>query len=217
MWAEHKDRPSCCGVSLGVRKFVRPLFLYIKLAQLRNVECGHNGVDLKDVKAYETSLRRKFLINQNPPSNKKSEYDSTKAPCQSCLVFFGHYELSLDKQKRQSFPPFGNCAEYDVIRTNNLDSVLLALAHNTEHWALFESACQHHFKAFNELTASLEKAGDPSECIKVYYRNTANAKVLKYQMSGPIFDPQFTLVAKNWRTGKRPATTVKIKRRRTAF
>ncbi|CAB4011676.1 Hypothetical predicted protein, partial [Paramuricea clavata] len=211
VWAEHKDKPECCGVSLGVRKFVRPLFLYIKLTQLRNLENGHNGVDLKDVKAYESALKRKYLLKPEAPSNKKSEYNNEKAPCQSCLVFFGRYKLTLNKLKEPpSFLPFGNCAEYDVIRTNNLNSVLLDLKQNTQHWALFESACEHHFQAFNQLTTILEEGGDPSERIKLYYKNTSEAKILKYQMFGLKFNPQFSLVAKNWRPNKRQA-----KRRKT--
>ena len=214
MWAKHNKKPECCGVSLGVRTFVRPLFLHIKLTHLRDLANGGNGVNLSDVKActLESTLERKFLLNtDHAPSNKKSEYNNEKAPCQSCLVFFDHHKLSSKKKKKQSFPPFGNCAEYDVIRTNNLDSLLLDLAKNTQNWALFESACQHHFEEFNKLTASLEEAGDPSERIKVYYSNTSDAKILKYE----IVEPQFTLVAKNWRPDKRHATTVKIKRRRT--
>ena len=202
-----------------MRKFVRPLFLYIKLTQLRNFKNGHNGVDLKDVKAYESALKRKYLLKQEAaepeaPSNKKSEYNNEKTPCQSCQVFFDRYKLTLNKQK-PSFPPFGNCAEYDVIRTNNLDSVLRDLKQNTEHWALFESACERHFQEFNQLTTILEEACDPSERIKVYYKNTSEAKILKYQMFGPMFEPHFSLVAKNWRPDKRQAKTSTTKRRKT--
>ena len=215
VWAEHNKMPNCCGVSVGVRTFVRPLFLYLKIMQLRKLECGHHSINLKDVVAFQSALKKEYLLNPaDPPQNKRSEYSKEKEPCQSCQVFFGHCKFL--SRKKPSFPPFGNCAEYDVIRTNNLESLLLYLAHNTEEWALFETACQHHFKAFKEFAASLQENKDQSERIKAYYKETSDAKILKYQKDGLALEPQFTLVAKNWRPDKRQATKAnKHKRRKT--
>jgi hypothetical protein len=59
VWAEvveDKKKPECFGVSLGVRTFVRPLFLYIKLTQLRRN--GNNHVKLEDVNAFQSMYRK---------------------------------------------------------------------------------------------------------------------------------------------------------------
>jgi hypothetical protein len=85
VWAQHKTIPTRVGVSLRVRSFVRPLYLCIKLSQLRNVENVHG--QLQNVEAFGM-LRSK-----------------AKEPCVSCQFFFGF----------KSLHPVGNCAEYDVI------------------------------------------------------------------------------------------------------
>ena len=212
VWAEHVENPECCGVSLGVRTFVRPLFLYLKLMQLRNTT--GNKVELKDVKAFQSALKTKILSNHgDPPSpiNKRSEYNNAKRPCDNCQVFF---QGALNcPRKRPSFPPFGNCAEYDVIHTKNLDYLLQDLQDKTEEWTLFETACQHHFKAFMELTASLQET-NKCEKIKAYYMETSNARILKYQKIGSVLEPQFTLFAENWRPDRRPVETNRHKLRR---
>ena len=44
VWAQEWRQPDLHhGVSLGVRTFVRPLYLYIKLNQLKNVQDGSNA------------------------------------------------------------------------------------------------------------------------------------------------------------------------------
>jgi hypothetical protein len=163
MWAEHKKKPECYGVSLGVRSFVRPLYLYIKLSQLRKVEDGQ--LSLKDVKA----LKIKRLD------------DAHRTPCVGCQCFFGFI----------SYPPFGNCAEYDVI--GNVKPDLL----QTKQWEEFKSACQQHVDAFNTMLGMLREARLPYEQIlKTYFENTMNSKVLKYQ-----WDPEekdFKLTLENW-------------------
>ena len=91
VWAKHNKKPECCGVSLGVRTFVRPLFLHIKLTDLRNLANGGNGVNLSDVKActLESTLERKFLLNtDHAPSNKKSEYKIMKKPPVKVVWYF---------------------------------------------------------------------------------------------------------------------------------
>ena len=87
VWAKHKKNPVCYGVSLGVRHFVRPLYLYTKLRQLRPSVIATRPV-LEKVIA--------FPIKEN---------DNKKQPCITCQRFFGFI----------SSPIIGNCAEYDVI------------------------------------------------------------------------------------------------------
>ena len=208
--------PKYCGVSLGVRSFARPLFLYIKLNQLRILPNDCNGVKLEAVKAYETALKRKFLLKKDCPArNKSGEYKNEKDPCRSCQVFFDCYKLTLITRPR-TFVPFGNCAEYDVIRTNNLDSLLRDLERKTEHWALFESACEAHIQNFRQLSANLRTPVEPYEEIKTYYISTGDAKVLKYQKIGQPFNPEFKLIAENWRKPKTThARNTQNKRRKT--
>ena len=216
VWAQHKDMPEFFGVSLGVRKFVRPLFLYYKLQNLRNVPNDSNDVELKDVEAFETAVNRELLLKtESPARNENNEYNNPKSPCQSCLVFFCCRKLTpKELQRPPTFPPFGNCAEYDVIRTSKLNSVLRDLQYNTEHWALFESACEAHVEEFKKLSVSGTSA-NPREEIEKYYKSTGNAKVLKYQKIRPTFDCQFRLVAKDWRPKKARAKKTQNKRTKT--
>ena len=163
MWAQHKKKPKSYGVSLGVRPFVRPLYLYTKLSQLNKVEDGHPS--FKDVKAFKI----------------KRVDDSLRPPCVGCQCFFGLF----------SFPPFGNCAGYDVI--GNVKPDLL----QTEQWEEFKSACQQHVDAFNTMLGMLREARYPyKEILKIYFKNTMKPKVLKYQ-----WDPEekdFKLTLENW-------------------
>ena len=184
VWAEHKERQDCYGVSLGVRPFLRPLYLYIKMNQLRNVEnCCYDSVKPEDVNAFQSVKRRRIRC---VPSADKSPYKENenkpkvKPPCVSCKIFF----KGLKERKKNSLPPFANCAEYDVIRTPKLDDVLSSIeGTKSEHWIHFKSACKEHFKAFNELTQKLDEPGNSSqnELLETYYKNTRNAKILKYQ------------------------------------
>ena len=160
VWAEHKKKPECYGVSLGVRPFVRPLYLYTKLSRLKKVEN-----DLKDVKALKINRLK----------------DSGIPPCVGCQCFFGLF----------SFPPFGNCAEYDVI--GNVKPDLL----QTDEWQAFKSACQQHLKAFNKMLGMLREARYPyKQILKIYFEDTMNSKILKYQ-----WNPEkkaFKLTLENW-------------------
>ena len=94
VWAECRTKPVVFyGVSLAVRRFVRPLYLHTKLRQLPNVENRPQVANrLKDVIA--------FTIQEN---------DAVKQPCITCQCFFGFI----------SCPIIGNCAEYDVIGNVN--------------------------------------------------------------------------------------------------
>ena len=85
VWAECRENPVCYGVSLGVRHFVRPLYLYTKLRQLR-----------PNVKSDQLEGVIAFPIKED---------DLGKQHCITCQRFFGFI----------SPPIIGNCAEYDVI------------------------------------------------------------------------------------------------------
>ena len=128
VWAQHRSKKesSGYGVSLGVRSFVRPLYLYTKLCQLRNSE-NSPLVSLKDVIA--------FTI----------EDDNVKQPCITCQCTFGFTR----------FPIIGNCAEYDVIGTvhPHLLQTEHWKEQWKEKWKVFESACQQHLAAFNNFNA----------------------------------------------------------------
>jgi hypothetical protein len=162
MWAEHKSRPECFGVSLGVRSFVRPLYLYIKLSQLRKKN-GNNNVKPEDVNAF-----RSIIGNRESSENKifhKSKYKKSEdglmlksevtEPCLSCQIVFGGFK---------GFNYLGNCAEYDVIRTDELDALL---NREQQHWNDFKDACQKHFEAFKKLARKVEAGENPPQCLEM--------------------------------------------------
>ena len=170
MWARHKEKPQIFGVSLGVRTFVRPLFIYIKLAQLRT---GKNGVmtccKLSETQAFE-KIRRGSL----------SKYEKEKEPCSSCRAFFGVLRCL---KKNSSFLPFGNCAEYDVIQTGNLDCLLNLMV---TQWNIFQNACQEHFKAFKSFLQSCE--GETMNTDEYLEIKEKNSKILQYGQNGKNFE-----------------------------
>jgi hypothetical protein len=170
VWAQHKKKPTYYGVSLGVRSFVRPLYLYIKLSQLRNVEDDH--IKLKD---RLTALNSKTALQINRLN------DHLIQPC-GYQRFFGF----------TSYPLFGNCAEYDVI--GNVKPGLL----QKNQWQEFKSACQQHLNAFNNMMLGMQReARYPyKQILKIYFENTTNSKILKYQWNPEKKDFQLTL--KNW-------------------
>ena len=187
MWAEHKEKHDCYAVSLGVRPFLRPLYLYIKMNELRNVKNWGDDVKLEDVEAFRSMYRT------NMRESNKSKYKKRKLkvipPCVSCKIFFGGFNEKLNG----SFNPFANCAEYDVIPRD-----LQGYIEKINDWEDFKSACQEHFEAFNELTRMLNTPGNPSqnEIMETYFANTRNAKVLKYQWNHSTL--AYELVAEDW-------------------
>ena len=179
VWAECKTAPVVYyGVSLGVRNFVRPLYLLTKLRQLPNLENVPQVENrLQDVKAY---------------TMKKN--DDVKEPCITCQRYFGFI----------SFPIIGNCAEYDVI--GKVDSNLPKTQLEKQEWQKFESACQQHLDAFNAMMEEIKRKEirreeiSPEEIIKRYFKNIripGKPKVLKYQWS-PTTMGGFQVVAIDW-------------------
>ena len=182
MWARHKGKPEIFGVSLGIQKFVRPLFLYIKLVQLRT---GKNGVmtccKLSETEAFG-AMRRGTL--------SKYKYEKEKEPCSSCHAFFDVLRCS---EKIPSFIPFGNCAEYDIIQTGNLDYLLGQMV---TQWNIFQNACREHFKAFKSFLQSCE--GETMNTNEYLEIKEKNSKILKYEQNGPNFE----LKAVDWPSHK---------------
>lgn len=182
VWAKHEKNPESFGVSLGVRSFVRPLFIYVKLVQLRGYKYKKECLKLSDTKAFEAIKRGEMLTN--------SKYEKEKDPCASCRAFFGVLQCS---SKEPTFLPFGNCAEYDVIQTANLDSHLNQIE---EDWNIFQFACQTYFKAFKDLILSSEIE---KENIQKYLEIKAqNSKILQFKQNGKDFE----LKVVNWPINK---------------
>ena len=165
--------------------------------QLRNVDNYYDGVKLQHVNAFK-SVNRRSMRPSNQSKYKESEGETiVKPPCVSCRIFFD----GLNKKRKKGFNPFANCAEYDVIRTPNLD-YMLGYIETTDDWKVFKSACEEHFNAFNELTQELEKPGSPSknEIMKTYFANTCNAKVLIHEWDR--LRQGYKLVGMNWMPGE---------------
>ena len=85
VFAYHDKKHDFYGVSLAVRSFVRPLYLYTKLLQLG---CPGQRLKLGDVKAIK--------LKKNIPA------------CVGCQYFYkGRVKIGIY--------PIGNCAEYEVL------------------------------------------------------------------------------------------------------
>jgi hypothetical protein len=204
IWAEvteHKNKPECFGVSLAVRSFVRPLYLGIKLSQLRNVENGNNDVKLEDVNAFQ-SMDRNDKEHYHPKAKskyKKSEdetrlKDEIKPACNSCQIFFGD---GIENQNETKFNFLGNCAEYDVIV--NSDGKLGEIKEKDPNWKEFEIARNNHLTAFNDLTKNLAPDGagnlspNHTPAMKTYYARTRTTMVFKYEWNSSKGDYELKL------------------------
>ena len=194
VWAEHESRTEYFGVSLGVRSFVRPLYLYIKLSQLRKINSGHTRLKLEEVDAFQ-SMDRRIMIEERA-YHEKSKYNKAIDPCKSCETFFGPTK-NWPRASSINLPPFGNCAEYDIIRTENLD-YYLASSCVIRLWSDVEVACKEQFRAFKELTKKLDGPGNLSktEILQTYHTSTCNAKpkVLVFN----FWRGEYKLIAQEW-------------------
>ena len=174
VWAEHKKKKECFGVSLGVRSYVRSLYLYRKLSQLRKMK--DQDIALQNVHAHRHKKKGK---------GKATKYKKPKPPCPSCKIVFDPSTFnSKDAEKPpEKVPFFGNCAEYDVIRTGKLDSCLVSIANSL--WNDVELACIKQFSAFTELTRKLDEPNNTSrnDILQTYHTKTheAKTKVLRYE------------------------------------
>ena len=152
MWAEQKEKPERFGVSVAVSSFVRSFFLYIKLRQLRRTN-NNEAVKLEDVNAYQR-------MNNNP--RDKSKYNEVTKPCVSCQIVFDGFK---------SFNYLGNCAEYDVIQTKELDALLIK-----EPWNVLERYCQKQFDAFKKLSEKVEAGEDSAPAEEASQENGVPAE-----------------------------------------
>ena len=173
----HSDRG--CAVSLGVRCFVRPLFLYTKLRLLENGEPNR----LNTVEAF--AIKHKYEGNNN--ESLKHIQNTLKLPCVSCQHRFGF----------TPFPIIGNCAEYDII--GNVHPDLL----QSDKWNELQSACKQHLNAFNAMMQSMRNDMQPEEIMNLlrkYFASTRDPitpKVLKYQWKSAM-NGGFKLIAMDW-------------------
>ena len=209
MWAEYKrekkestsqhQRKECFafGVSLGVRSYVRPIFLYIKLSQLRKIEDENTVVTPQDFESFRHGMKRKKM-------NVKSKYSEFKWPCKSCEIFFEEKSFKPKRTRsEESYLPFGNCAEYDVIRTKKLDKRLDS-PNVKSKWTHVEKACTNQFLAFKELSRIIgeldgpEKASERNHALQRYHTKTRTPrmKVLRYESNPSHADHE--LIAVVW-------------------
>ena len=151
VWAHHKNDSECFGVSLGVRPFVRPVFLYMKLTCLSAaVENADNDAQLKDVVA----LRCVDRHAENYDAGASSEYQKPVKACATCQFFF---EEQLEEEQ-SNFPFIGNCAEYDVIRTKSRNKI--TEIQRSSDWQTSKETCKEYFEKRNGLLSQLQNTNE---------------------------------------------------------
>ena len=188
VWAEvEHNKKKHFSVSLGVRDYLRSLFLYAKLCDLRN---SSEVIALQDVQAFQ-SVDRHSEEYRNADNDSASKYETPKDPCTSCKIFFNKFETQGETQPQREtqgetrFNYFGNCAEYDLVqRENSLSEI------KTEcHWEQFQSACRKHIRAFTTLKRKVSNRQLRSVMHK-YFNSTRNTnlKALKYKRIGSGYE-----------------------------
>ena len=166
VWAEGAYNPKKnFATSLCVQNYVRPLYVYSKLCHLRK---SNKIVAFGDLKIFNT------MDGHRPhPGQHKIGFE-TKAlkPCASCQTFF-RTNFS-EKEEERDFSLFGNCAEYDIIQTNDLQQKLQEKCH---HWKTFESACKKHLHAFKTLMRRVRRSQwlERRDLLE-YFEKTRNTK-----------------------------------------
>ena len=199
VWVEAEDNPKkYFAVSVGIRPYLRHLYLYTKLSSLNYSD--NNLLALKKVKAFQSMKRDKHEESYNP--DKKSGYKSNesedegdkvekepKRPCPSCKIFFSQNGM-LEGEKIENFNYFGNCAEYDIVQEENSEERLNDIRSNNDNWETFKLECQKHFEAFTTLKGKIETSQQQNEPLKRrdmhdYYNKTRKIykKALKYKWS----------------------------------
>ena len=193
VWAESTNNgKKYFAVSVGMRPYLRPLYLFTKLRSLGYI--NNNTVALERVEAFQTIMHRKTREGYNP--SKKSGYKAnnskdegkrvekeTKLPCASCEIFFQGTRLPYDRNTK--FPYFGNCAEFDIVKEENSEAKLNEIKSN-DPWRNFENGCQEHFEAFTILKEKMPEQREGQlerNDVLDYYNNThnINRKALKYK------------------------------------
>lgn len=181
VWAIHNSDPELFGVSVGVRHHVRPTFLCTKLIKLREKYSSNSCLSQTKAFRFRKITRGSFEKNVSTPYNQR------KDPCPSCCVFFDKL-VNFYSSNSASFAPFGNCAEYDVIYTPNLDSVL---KNSSVEWVKFKSACEDVFKAFTTLILHPISQSNVEQYL---WKMREGAKFLQYKKNAG----SFLLKAEDW-------------------
>lgn len=193
VWAEAAyDSKKYFAVSVGMRPYLRPLYIFTKLRSLSYTD--NNFVALERVNAFQSIMDRKEKNGYNP--SKKSGYKAnkskdegkkiekeTKNPCTSCEIFFQNVTPQYTEDTK--FTYFGNCAEYDIVQGENSEQKLTEIK-SSDHWEKFKLGCQGHFEAFTALREKVERSQQLKlKDMRDYYNDThnINQKALKYRWS----------------------------------
>ena len=181
VWAIHNSDPELFGVSVGVRHHVRPTFLCTKLIKLKKNYSTRSCLSQTKAFSFKNITTGSFETNVSTP------YNQEKGPCPSCRVSFDKLE-NFNSSKIASFGPFGNCAEYDVIHTPNLNFIL---QNSSVEWVKFKSACEDVFEAFKTLILSTISQSNVEQYLK---KMREDAKFLQYKKNAG----NFLLKAEDW-------------------
>ena len=191
MGAKHRQRLSY-GVSVGVRSFVRPLYLHKKLHTLINRE-NDEVIPLNNVEAFKIENQEQ----QQQQQQQQHEHQYTpKRPCVTCQCLFDGFANEFRY-------PIGNCAEYDI--TGNVPRNLL----ETQPGQHFVFACQQHLNAFNAMNREILDgmlARQPRQILESYFNNAHSRclKVLEYQWNSET--KAFDLIWTIWPPRRRQHT-----------
>ena len=190
VWAKvEQNEKKHFAVSLGVRDYLRSLFLYAKLCNLRN---SSEVIALHDVQAFQ-SVDRHSQEYKNV-EDLASEYRTTQMhPCTSCKSFFNTFETPGETQ----FNYFGNCAEYDLVRREHS----LSEIKTEDPWKEFRSACEKHISAFVKIKSKVSKRQLRRSHLLKYFNSTRNTilKALKYKW----IDSRYKLVTRDYKPNKK--------------
>ena len=198
MWAED-DPIKHFAVSVGMYYYLRPLYLYTKLCNLRNC---NDDVALENVKAFQSMDRNSKQYDALGQSKYKKSEDETelegevKPSCTSCTIFFEDGESRKQTEVPETnFNYFGNCAEFDIVQTAHLKQKLRDIR-GEKPWEHFKSGCEKHIRAFKKLKMEVLKKVTKSKRLQrlkrkhmLYYYNqthNTNRKALKYKWSDRV-------------------------------
>lgn len=186
VWAESLQHNF--AVSVGVRRYLRPLYLYKKLCDLSNM--GNDiSTTLDNVKAFQCVNRnsREFETNYGNCHFFQSTYNiegTPKNPCTSCNLFFKNQVPHVPDPNKNppTFNYLANCAEPDLVQEADTAEKLSKIK-DTEHWTTFKKGCEGHIGEFNKLKDKLKQNNRlRQQSLRDYYNKTRETKLktLKY-------------------------------------
>ena len=193
------------AVSVGVRKYLRPLYLYKKLCDLPNMS-NVIPTTLDNVNALECVNRnsKEFKANHNECHLYQSTYNKHKDPCTSCNLFFKNQVPHVpDPNKPPAFNYLANCAEPDLVQEADTAKKLSKIK-GTEHWTTFKEGCEGHIRAFNQLNEDIAKRSNrlQRKFLRDYYNKTRETKLktLKYRWNPSTSG--YEIVTKSFKPGR---------------